>query len=1160
VNENQPQFVLVFSRAFSASMFFLVLLLLTLTPAAWAQAAGASITGTVTDPSGAAVSQAKVSVTNMETGATRQVTTDSSGAYRVLALPVGVYEVRVQKPGFEDSLWSGIKLNVGQVKVENVQMALSAAVQEVTVTASVAQAPVVNTTTSQISGLVPEQEIKDLPLNGRGWDKLITLNPGVIDFSTLRSQNTTTSNGNAFSVDGLRPGDNLYLLNSVELTGSSQLGVTPGGVSGAASNNSGGLLGVDAVREFNVLTSTYSAQYGKRAGGQLLAVTNSGSNAIHGTAYEFIRNNVLDAPNFFDRGDAPPFKRNQFGVSMGAPIKKDRLFVFANYEGFRQRLSLSSVSFGPDYAHVDSLTNPVVTSTTADFANTTAGMQKYLAMFPVTTPTDLIVAGPTAATAVAQTFRNPRQSIDEDFGTARLDYVIGPRDTLTGSYTGDGGNSILPQTNPLFASSLSVGYQLFSLQHTHVFSPQVVNAFTFGFSRATFSNDPLLTDLFFQNLAAFNQATGMTVTAADLALVQGRFPGGISINGGLTTTGGNAIVAGPNNASNVRNVRNLYTFADNVQVSKGRHQFNFGVWFQPLQDNEDTASRQLGQASFNSLGLFERGTFSSFQLVPVHTELGWRTFMGAWYAEDVVRVRRNLTVRVGLRHEFDTGWNEVQGRSSQFLIGSPSGVLETTPTVGHSAFTENNAKALFGPRVGLAWDIFGDGSTALQAGFGIHYSMLDALAFQLNSNPPFNGSISVASTSGATPIPFNTVAPFNPNAPIPVQCGPGIPQPCTRFAPQGVQGNVKIPTVEKWNVAIERRLTNTLVLRVGYVGSFGYHELINIDPNTVIPQVCNDPAGCIAGGVQASGFPVPVASTSVVPIGTTYIPWHGTVAGGPTPCTQLTQVGCRPNPFLASGFYWFSSGNSSYHALQIDLTKRYSRQLQFRANYTLSRDFDINSAPTGAQANNQAQMVLNRFNLHQDWGPSAVNPTHAAHFTATYTLPFGHGQRWGSNVRGRADKVVSGWVLNMITTLQSGFPLTPLAGSNISGTGDTRNPDRPSVNTSFNNSVIVGSASRWFDPNAFVLPAAGTFGNVSRGSLTGPGLAELDLSLFKETAIAEGMKLEFRTECFNVLNRANFGTPNLTVFSGGTVNPIAGQISYTATTSRQLQFGLKLIY
>ena len=1078
----------------------------------------AAISGKVEDASGAAVSGATVTVKDVETGATRVVTTDLTGNYRVLSLPIGLQEIRVEKDGFKAAVRMGVKLDVGQDAVVNLRLEVGEVVQQIVVSE---ETPVVNVTTASVSGLVGEGEVKDLPLNGRSFDDLITLNPGTINYTALRSLNTTTSNGNAFAVDGQKPGDNETLLNGVEYTGSSQLAATPGGVSG-------NLLGIDAVREFNVLTDDYGAEYGKREGAQISVVTQSGSNTLHGTLYEFLRNSVLDARNYFDQGSTEPFKQNQFGSSLGGPIKKDRLFLFGNYEGFRQRLSVTSVSFVPDAeARLGNL--PCSTSgvgapkcvggnppgTPTQVANLDASILPFMNLWPAP---DVEANGSYATSGgTAKSFNDPKQSIREDFGTLRTDYILSPRDTLSGAYTIDDGNSLVPLADPLFASALDVGSQVVSLQETRILSPRAVNTFTAGFSRAAFANN----------------SSPYISFPASLSFVQGLSPGGIVIGGGVTTTGAGVVTsAGPNNASSVWNRRNLFTVTDNLQISKGIHQISLGIWLQRLEDNEDTASRQLGQATFSTLTTFLQAKVSTFQVVPTPTELGWRSLMGAWYVQDAIRLRPNLTLQVGLRHEFDTGWNEEAGRAANFVVGA-NGILVTAPRVGDSAFPQNNAKWLLGPRVALAWDPYGNGTTAVHAGFGIHYSLLDALAFQLNSVPPYNGQISYANQSlfNRIPVPEPFPAP-------PPQCGtPGAPPPpgCTIYAPQGVQANAKIPTLEEWNLSIEQQLDRNTSLRIGYVGSFGFHQLLNIDPNTIPPQTCSDPSGCLAGGDGKA--------TSMVPQGAEYIP-----------------VGLRPNPNLSSGFFWYTEGNSSYNALQVDVSRRFTRTLRFRANYTWAKSLDINSAPTGAQANNQAQMVLDRFDLRKDWGPSALNVAHQAHFTATYELPFGHNQYWLAHTGGFVGEAVSGWVFNTITTLLSGFPLTPQVGSNISGDGDTRNPDRPSLNPSFSGPIVVGSPNQWFNPNAFVLPAAGTYGNLGRGTLSGPGFVDMDVSLFKNTKLTEKMALQFRAECFNALNHANFDTPNLTVFSGGAISPTAGQISSTANYSRQIQFGLKLIF
>ena len=1067
---------------------------------AWTQVA-ASISGKVVDPSGRGVGGATVTVKSLETGATRAVTTGETGDFIIVGLPLGRQEVKVEKTGFKAAVRTGINLEVGQQAVVNLKLDIGELIQQVQVSE---EAPVVNTTTASVAGIVDERQVKDLPLNGRSFDNLITLNPGAINYSAMKSANTSTSDGNTFTVAGRRPGDNLFLLNGIEYTGSSQLAVTPGGVSGE-------LLGIDAVREFNVLTDTYGAEYGKRSGAQVNVVTQSGTSVLHGTIFEFLRNSALDARNFFDQAFVPPFRRNQFGGALGGPLKKNRLFLFGNYEGFRQSLAVSSVSVVPDAeARLGFLPNASGVETKVSKLN--PAMLPYMSFWPHSNGAELLANGLPGGTALS--YNNPKESIREDFGTLRADYILRVRDTLSAAYTIDDGNSLIPLADPLFASYTTLRMQVASLEETHVISPSILNTFRAGFSRAGFNLDS-------SPLASF---------PASLSFVEGQGPGGIVIGGGTTTTGLAAITsAGPNNAAGVWNRRNLFTYSDSVAITAGRHQISFGAWFQRLDDNEDTASRQLGQASFTSLTTFLRGTVSTFQVVPDANELGWRSFSGAWYFQDAIKLRTNLTLQVGLRHEFTTGWNEESGRASNYLTDA-SGVLITTPRVGGSAFTQNNATRLFSPRVGLAWDMFGNGRTSIRAGFGTYYSLIDDLSFLLNSLPPYNGSVSYAG------VPLASVLPIVPGVAPAHSCGPGIPQPCTIFAPQGVQPNAKTPTVQEWNFTIEQELDKNTVLRLAYVGSHGYHGLLSVDPNTIPASVCSNAKGCTAGGT-------PGATKSTVPEGAQYIP-----------------VESRPNPYLGAGFFWYTEGNSSYNALQVDVRRRLAQGLDFRANYTWSKNLDLNSGLTGAQAQNQAQMILDRNDLARDWGLAALNITHQASISSHYELPFGQGKRWLNNAGGVATKLINGWQLNGIATLLSGFPFTPQVGSNRSGDGDTRNPDRPSLNPSFTGPVILGNPNEWFNPNAFVLPAAGTYGNLGRGTFIGPGLVDLDLSVFKDTVVAERTTLQFRAEFFNALNRANFGTPNATVFAGGTINASAGLITSTATTSRQIQFGLKLIF
>ncbi|HEY7387318.1 MAG TPA: carboxypeptidase-like regulatory domain-containing protein [Bryobacteraceae bacterium] len=1050
----------------------------------------AAITGKVQDATGAAIADAKITVKSLETGAIRETISGADGNFRILSLPLGGQEVKAEKPGFRSVVRTGVSLEVGQEAVLTLQLEVGEVAESVTV---VGGAPLVNTTPSSVSGMVGGESVKALPLNGRSYDNLITLNPGTINYTSMKTVNTTTSDGNSFSVAGRRPQDNLFLLNGIEYTGTSQLAVTPGGVSGY-------LLGIDAVREFNLLTDTYGAQYGKRTGGQVLVVTQSGSNTLHGTLFEFLRNSALDqgepvALDPVDKGNAPPFRRNQFGAALGGPVKTDRFFLFGNYEGFRQSLATNSVSEVPDaYARQGLLPNAQGSYVPA--AKLNPAMLPFTALWPQANGPELLVNGLPTGTALA--YYNPKNTIHEDYGTLRADYNLRAADRLSAVYTLDTGTSVIPLPDPLFASSLMLSSQVGSLEETHVISPSVLNTFRAGFSRAGFN---------------FNSAT-LTSFPPSLSFVAGDQPGNIAINGGITT-------AGDSSNAGAWNRRNLFTVTDGLEIAKGIHQLSVGVWFQRVQDNEDVVSKRLGGATFSTLATFLQGNLVNFQVVPDHTELGWRSFFGAWYVQDEIKLRRNLTLQAGLRDEFTTGWNEGWGRAANYITNG-SGVLLTAPHIGNAIFTKNNAARLLGPRLGVAWDPFGNGKTAVRAGFGLYYSLIDALSFLLNDLPPYNGAVTL---TGSLP----SLLPITPNVPVPPSCGPGVPSPCTIFAPYGVPPDGQTPTVAEWNFSVQQQISANMALRVAYAGSHGYHGLLSIDANSTPAQICAGASGCVAGG--------DLATTSVVPQGAQYVP-----------------VGGRPNPYLSAGFFWYTEGNNSYNALQLDLTRRLSRGLQLRAAYTWSKNLDINSGLTGAQSDNQAQMVMNRNDLPRDWGPSALNVAHQLNLSATYALP-----RLAAS-HGVEGKFFGGWQLNSIVTLQTGFPFTPLTGGNQSGDGDTRNPDRPSLKPSFSGPVVLGRQAQWFNPAAFLPPSAGTWGNVGRGVYTGPGLADVDFSVFKNVSVSERAHVQLRAEFFNLLNRANLGTPNATVFSGAAISPTAGLITTLTTTPRQIQMGLKVTF
>ncbi|MDE3169985.1 MAG: carboxypeptidase regulatory-like domain-containing protein, partial [Acidobacteriota bacterium] len=602
-----------------------------------------NLSGTVTDATGAVVSAAAVTVKVADTGGIRSTSTDSAGHYRVFSLPIGVYEIRVSKKGFSEEVRTGVDLVVEQDAVVNISLKVGPVNQEVTVDSDV---PLVSATTSDVSGLVGEHQVSDLPLNGRSFDLLMTLNPGTVNFTAEKTGGTGVSNSttaNNFSVSGNRPQQNLFLLNGVEFTGAAENNMQPGGTSGM-------LLGVDAVREFNVLRDNYGAEYGKHPGAQVLIVTQSGSNQLHGSVYEYLRNNALDAPSFFDKGAAPPFQRNQFGGSLGGPIRADRTFVFGNYEGFRQRLHQTSAAFVPD---------------NAARAAAVPTVQALLALWPIPRPGAPDFTVPGQSYGIAQVFSSPLQTIREDFGTVRLDHTLSSNDSLSAVYTIDDGSDITATVADPYSTDIeNLREQVLSMEETHLFSPSVSNIARFGYSRAGY---------FFTGIA-----TPGTPAAGVPGFLTGE-PIGAVVVGGAATSNPQAQIglAGGNNGSNLHVARNLFTIEDRVTWTRGIHDFSFGAWLQPFQSNEMLALSQHGQATFTSLQNFLNGSISSFLFDPTPSEMNWRSIFGAWYAQDVIRAAPRLTLSLGFREGFSSGWNEAHGRAANYIFAN--NLIQTNP-------------------------------------------------------------------------------------------------------------------------------------------------------------------------------------------------------------------------------------------------------------------------------------------------------------------------------------------------------------------------------------------------------------------------------------------------------------------------------------------------
>lgn len=1051
----------ILSRVISFLFVAAILNGLVFTQTVKAQSTG-SIWGTVTDSSGAAIPGARVTIKNTETGEARAVVTDEAGKFDAPALPAGHYQVTAAQTGFESNLMNGVTLVVGQR--EEVSLALQ--VSNVRQTVEVhGHAETVAVTTEDVSGLVSERQVKDLPLNGRSYDQLLTLNPGVVNYTSQRAGSTGTSNsvvGNMFSASGRRPQENLFLLNGVEFTSASEIDNTPGGVSGQ-------LLGVDSVREFVVVQGNYGAEYGKRPGAQVNIVTASGGNELHGSVYEFLRNSALDARNFFDFGNIPEFQRNNFGAALGGPIRKDKSFLFGNYEGFRQNLGLSDVTLVPD---------------NASRASGVASVQPLLALWPVANGPEILTSAD-APSGIAEAFSNPVQHIGEDYGTTRFDQVFSQKDSASATYTIDDSRADSPTGNPITRADVFLREQVVSIHETHIFSPTFLNEATAGFSRGAFY---------------FNTNTAVSLPG----WVQPGDPvGAVVVGGGTTLNGASQITNGGTNAgSNLTAIRNLFTVEDKLTVSRGIQIFNFGVWLERVQANDTLEQDQFGQVSFSNLQTFLQGNVSTYTFAPGVTPLSWRSLEGAVYAEDTIRPKPSLEVELGFRDEFTNGWNEASGRSSNYAF--TNGVIETQPFVGNSALTANRAKFLPEPRVALSWSPFGLKKTVVRGGFGLYYALLDNLSYRLDQNAPFNTVDAVKS------IPFSSIA-------------PDLAYSGQKIMPSGVQPDLWTPTVESWTFQVEQQLAPNTMMSVGYIGSHGYHGLLSLDANLPAPTIC-PAAPCPAG----------------YPVGAYYYPANAPLA----------------NPALWNTTTWVSEGVSSYDGLQVDVNHRFSKGLQFRGVYTFSKALDDGDNMNTSVATNSPTFVSNPLDPMADYGRASFDIRHSAVINGTYALPFGKGKT------GWASRATGDWQVSAIETMESGLPFTPQLSYNPSNDGDTRNPVRPSLNPNFAGPIILGGPNQYFNPSAFIQPLQGTYGNAGRNILTGPNLFETDLSVAKKLNINERVSLQFRAECFNLLNHTNLNTPNPVVYTSATglPSPTAGVITSTATNSRQIQFGLKLLW
>jgi hypothetical protein len=1039
----------------------------------WGQVAGGTISGIVTDPSGVAVPDAQVAIENAARNDVREVKSNQNGLYNAPNLNPGTYEVRVSSPGFATLLQRNVVVDVGSDVVVNLQLALGTAQQTIQVTAA---PPEVEAASSSVGAVVGGTTVRQLPLNGRDWTSLAALEPGVSVVRTQNSANSLTINrtnrglGTQMTINGNRPQQNNYRLDGVSVN--DEYGGSPG-------SSLGQTIGVDAVQEFSVVTGNAPADYGKNAGAVVNAVTRAGTNEIHGSAYEFLRNSALDARNFFDPGSPPPFRRNQFGGSLGMPVRRNKIFLFVDYEGLRQSLGTSNVISVPSAAarsgHLSGGKTVAVNPKAALYLND---------FYPLPN-------GPVSGDIGTYAFSTQLVS-SENFVTTRLDQHISDKDDVHGVFLWDNSQTTGPDAYDVVQLGIISQRRTAAIEESHIISPAAINIARIGFNRSISSA--------LDSLSAIDQAAADT----SLGFVPGRSVGSILI-GGVTTFNGGLGAAG----QYVYHY-NSYQAYDDLFWTKGAHALKFGAAFERDQTNAIPGGTPNGSVSFSSLTNFLTDVPQSFtsNIPGTGGELGYRQSIFGTYVQDDWHIRQNLTLNLGLRYEISTVPTEEHNRlttltnltSPQLHLGSP---LFHNPTLRD-----------FSPRVGFAWDPFKNGKTAIRGGFG-QYDVLPLVYEYLLSSllsAPYLEQGSIAAPAPGS-FPNGLYGALTPSS----------------LRAQWIEQDPRRSYVLEWNFNIQRDLGKDTVLQVGYTGSHGVHlTFTTSNANIVQPML------------TAQGYVWPangsLANTS-----------FGTVT--PT----LWQV------------------SSSYNALQTRISRRMTHGLHIEGSYTLGKSLDTNSeATTTAFANSLTNLPL--FDPRVRRGLSDFDIRHNFTANALWEIPSPHtGQGW-LNWAG------SGWELGEILQVSSGLPFTPLiSGDPLNSKLTTFNfdePDRLSL-SQCNNPVNPGNPNQYINLSCFVAPSpANRLGNAGRNIIIGPGLVNLDQAFYKNNRFhrfGEDFNVQFRAELFNIVNHTNFAPPNATnvlIFQttgtgrNAVISPIpsSGALTSTATTSRQIQFAVKVTW
>ena len=762
----------------------LLALALCMALAGWAQVTTGIISGTVTDSTGAVLPDTKLDIQNQETGISRSAVADSAGHYSVPSLGLGSYKVTAQREGFQGEVRSGIVLTVGREAVVNFQLSVGTVSQTVNVSG---EAPLVQTSEATMSNLVNSTSIQELPLNGRDLSQLILLSPNVTQAVDSKATFSYNGFGRRISIAGFQGEDNAYLLDG---------GWVDDFYHHIPSGPTGELLGVETVREFTVLTSGFGAQYGRALGGVFNAVSRSGTNDFHGDAFEFLRNSDLDDRSFFDQGGGPPaFRRNQFGATIGGPIKKDKTFFFASYEGLRQTLGVTN-------------TAPVV-PTAAAWQTAVPKVLAYQPLFPLPTPGGVNYGGGTAQYIfVANT---PTRF---DFGQARIDHQLSGKDSFFARYTASNSFSIATQNLPEFTGNLSLGFHYATLSETHIFSPALLNSAHFQFDRVTPAD-----------------VGGYPATPAGAFSYPGAAPPAFIITG-LTSVEG---LAKPVDWYTT----NRFGYQDDLSYVRGNHSMSFGGMYERIQFNMQVPDRTFGEWTFNSLSGFLAGTPTQYRGTPPgigNPIRGFRQDEMALYFQDDWKVTPRLTLNLGARWEPYTVPTEVNG-----LVANLRNITDTNSTIGNPMWI-NNSWGNIGPRFGFAWSPFSNGKTSIRGGFGEYFVPTDTPYVQDVGTrvPPLYPFYQIPFVAGSQ-SGFPNALPLLQSIGSAFTSGDVIP-----YQHQNTQHSLA------WNVSVQQQLGADNVLTLGYQGNRGIDILAYLSENAPVATYDGQSLAVPANASQAT--------------------------------------------------------------------------------------------------------------------------------------------------------------------------------------------------------------------------------------------------------------------------------------------------------------------